>query len=106
MDSLLHGLVGDTFSNGQHVLTSALGVGFAAFFELVDDLSARFRLDDIDTGDLSISHADNSVSEIFKSLVVSDHDHSDFLFLVEVVQDFHYNVGTAGVQISSRLIQQ
>jgi len=97
VDSFLHGLVRDTFSNGQHVLTSALGMGFAAFFELVDDLGARFRLDDIDTCYLSISHADNSVSEIFKSLIVSDHDHSNFLFLVEVVQDFHNNIGTAGV---------
>ena len=56
--------------------------------------------------DFTVSHFDNSVSEVFKTHIVSNHDHGDLLSHVEVDKDLHDNVCAASIQITCWLIEK
>lgn len=82
VDTLLHCLVADSFSDCQSVTSVALRNGVTTLFKLLYNLFTSFRGDGVNAGYLAISHAHNSVGEVLESLVVSHHNHSNFLLLV------------------------
>ena len=74
--------------------------------EISDDVSTCLWWSGLDFVDLSISHSHNSVSKGFETDIVSNHNHSNLFFHVQVDKNFHDDVSAARIEISGRLIEK
>ena len=69
---------------------------------LSSDLLVRFN----DFQNLSIAHLDDSIGEVFESLIVSNHNHGDLVLDVQVNQNLHDNICGFGIEITGWLIEE
>ena len=82
----------DTLPDGHSVLLASSHVGLDLLVEVIDHLASDFGVHIRDLQDLSVRHLHDSVCEIFKALVMGNHNHCDFVLDVEINQDFHDDV--------------
>jgi len=71
-----------------------------------DDVSTCLRWSGLDFVNFTVSHTHNSMSESFQTDIVSYHNHSNLFLHVQVNENFHDDISTASVKISSRFIEK
>ena len=96
----------DSLSDHQLVLVCSIMDSSDSVTELSDDVSTCLWWSGLDFVDLSISHSHNSVSKGFETDIVSNHNHSNLFFHVQVDKNFHDDVSAAGIEISCGLIEE
>ena len=79
---------------------------FHSITKFSDDVSTCLRWSGLDFMHFTVSHAHNSMSEGFQTDIVSYHNHSNLFLHVQVNQNFHDNISTASVKISSGFIEK
>ena len=79
---------------------------FTFLIEVFDHFASGFRISIDNLQDLAITHLYDPVREVFEALVVSDHDHCDFVLDVKINQDLHDNISRPRIKISCWLIKQ
>ena len=96
----------DSLPDHQLALVCTIMDSSDSVTELSDDVSTCLWWSGLDFVDLSISHSHNSVSKGFETDIVSNHNHSNLFFHVQVDKNFHDDVSAARIEISGGLIEK